>query len=268
MKIAGGITCCQTFSSLTLSDTQVGSYGTPLWSNPILNITVYNTPTLGVGTNINWNINNVVNPNQVMYATYQNIMTTTFIMYNNYQTRYITKLNQPDFSTYTLDTDFTVGSNPSLIIGNANYGFHQYFPMIYEFSLNPNSNSYTGRNISYIIIYFTSGVRLVEDAWFRYYPSPYFTNPNGKPVVGYDTVAGQWFVNITGFQDSYFSSTYNWYVRVRLYANGNSNYFYYTSTVYNFNGNQEFTTTSGSKYLINDNWSSSSNWGTPTTFAP
>lgn len=84
-------------------------------------------------------------------------------------------------------------------------------------------------------MYFTSGVRWIDCAWLKYTVSPYYTNTVGNAKVGYDTSVNQWYVNITGVQDSIFSATYLWYARVRLY--GNANYFYYTSKVYNFNGN-------------------------------
>jgi hypothetical protein len=75
-------------------------------------------------------------------------------------------------------------------------------------------------------------------------------------------------VNITGVMDSSWSTSYVWSAQVRLYANGNGNYFYYTSYVYNFNGGLEFTASSGQEYLLSaaDNWSSSSNLGTVTNF--
>lgn len=64
MKISKGITCCQSFSSLSLNDTQSSTY-TLLWTNPFVNISVYRTPTKSVSTSTNWHILSVVNPNQV-----------------------------------------------------------------------------------------------------------------------------------------------------------------------------------------------------------
>jgi hypothetical protein len=92
-------------------------------------------------------------------------------------------------------------------------------------------------------------------------------NNVGNAKVGYDASVSQWYVNITGVMDSAFSVTDLWYVRVRLYANGNGNYLYYTSKVYNFNGGLEFTSTGSSEDLTTDGWSSSANYGTPTTWA-
>jgi hypothetical protein len=63
MKISGGITCCRSFTSLVLNDSQ-SSYSV-LWSNPNTNTTVYSTPSKGLNVNTNWCILNVINPNQV-----------------------------------------------------------------------------------------------------------------------------------------------------------------------------------------------------------
>jgi hypothetical protein len=232
----------------------------------VTNTSVYITPSKGVNTNTNWFINGVINPNQVNYQTYNKIMQVTITMYSSYKTSYFTTLNQPSFSSYSILTDFTVSGNPTSTEGTANFKFHSDFPMTYEFSWSPNANSYGSRNISYIILYFTSGVKWLDCAWFRYPPSPYFTNQVGNAKVGYDASANQWYVNITGVQDSYVSTSYDWSVRVRLYASGNGNYIYYTSYVYNFNGNLEFASTSGNRYLPSDNWSSSGNIGKPTTW--
>jgi hypothetical protein len=138
--------------------------------------------------------------------------------------------------------------------------------MTYEIYWNIAASSYTGRNISYAIIYFTSGVRWIDTAWMRYSTWPNYVNKVGNAKVGYDSSNSQWYVNVTGIMDSYTDASYHWFFRVRLYANGNGNYFYYTSSVYNFNGMLEFTATSGNKYLPNDGWSSSSNLGTPVNW--
>lgn len=126
MKIYGGITCCQSFSSLSLSDSQT-SY-TLLWTNTGTNTSVYRTPSKST-INTYWYINNVINPNQVSYQTYIKVMQTTFIMYSSYKASYITTLNQPAFSSYALYTDFTVTSNPSLSYGGNHFSAHPYYPL-------------------------------------------------------------------------------------------------------------------------------------------
>ncbi len=68
MKISGGITCCQSFTSIVLNDSQ-SNYGV-LWSNPNTNVTVYSTPSKSFNVNTNWCIKNVRNPNLVARDTY------------------------------------------------------------------------------------------------------------------------------------------------------------------------------------------------------
>lgn len=243
MKITGGITCNNAFTSLTLNDSQ--STYTPLWSNPSTNVTVYSTPTKSNNVNTNWCILNILNPNQVSYDTYNQNPQVTFIMYSAYRASYITKLNQPSFGSYSANSDFVVTSNPSRVETLGHFSFHSYYPMNYDFNWDLVSSNYAGRNISHILTYFTSGVRYVDAAWLRYQVSPSYTNTVGNVKVGYDTTAGKWYLNITGVMDSVWSATYLWYVRARIYASGNGGYFYYTSYVYNFNGGLEFTTSSG-----------------------
>lgn len=261
-KIEGGITSCNAFSGLSITDSQ-GGY-TLIWSNTGTNTSVYEIPSKGI-VNTNITINTPTNPQLVHYWTYTKVSTVTFIMYSGYQTSYISKLNQPAFSSYGINSDFVI-STPTLTEDTANFNFHSYFPMTYEIYWNLAANSYANRNISYAIIYFTSGVRWIDAAWIRYAISPSYVNKVGNAKVGYDSSNSQWYVNVTGIMDSLTSATYNWYVRVRLYANGNGNYFYYTTSIYNFNGMLEFTATSSNKYLPNDAWSSSSNYGTPTNW--
>ena len=52
-----------------------------------------------------------------------------------------------------------------------------------------------------------------------------------------------------------------------MHANGHSNRIYYTSTVYNKDGNVEFNSVSTNNYLPNDGWTSSGYYGNPTTWA-
>lgn len=264
MKITGGITCCQAFSSLTLSDSQT-TYSV-LWSNPNTNTTVYSTPTKGYNQNTNWYISNIINPNQVSYYTYNQNPQVTFIMYSAYHTSFITKLNQPSFSSYALNSDFVITSTPNRVETSGHFSFHSYYPMNYDFSWNLASSNYAGRNISYIITYFTNGIRYIDYAYSWYQVSPSYINKVGDVKVGYDTSASMWYMNITGVMDSIWSSTYLWYVRARLYASGNGGYFNYTTYIYNFNGGLEFTTSSGQLNLGANYWTSSSNYGTVNTW--
>ena len=110
-------------------------------------------------------------------------------------------------------------------------------------------------------MYFTSGVKSLDSAWMRYYSS--VINKVGSVKIGVDPSNNQWYYNVTGVQDSHFSASNHWYVRVRLFAN-NNNRIYYTSYVYNYNGQLEFATTSGNFHPSSSGgFSSSSNCGTP-----
>lgn len=63
LKIGGGATCCQTFSSLLLNDTE--STYTLLWSNPLLNMSVWKTPTKTFNTVTGFAVKNIINPQAV-----------------------------------------------------------------------------------------------------------------------------------------------------------------------------------------------------------
>ena len=191
----------------------------------------------------------------------------TAILYNSYKASFISSFSQPTFASYTANTDFTVTSNPgSALEGVTGLNNHLNFPLTYEFSWDLLSSTYTNRGISYIIMYFTNGVRLIEDAWFRYSISPFYINKAGSIKSGYDTSVNRWHINITGIMDSIQQESQHWFVRVRLYANDNS--ISYTSSIYNFNGNLEFNPTSGSRNTNSDSWSSSYNFGFPNKFVP
>lgn len=110
-KIEGGITSCNAFSALSISDSQAGGYNL-IWSNYATNTSVYEIPT-NVVSNTNITINTPKNPQLVNYWTYLKVYTVTFIIYSGYQTTYITKLNQPTFSSYTINSDFVI-SAPTL----------------------------------------------------------------------------------------------------------------------------------------------------------
>ena len=95
----------------------------------------------------------------------------------------------------------------------------------------------------------------------RYYSS--VINRVGNVKVGLDTSNNDWYFNITGVQDSHFNSGQHWYTRVRLYPN-NNNRVYYTSYVYNYNGQLEFNPTSGNfRPSDHASFSTSSLYGTP-----
>jgi len=236
MKIFGGITAVQPFSSFVLVDSQL--YYTLLWANVNANTSVYSTPSKSYTTSTNLQITNVINPQAVHAATNDQLLSVTWIFYVTYQTTYLTTLNQFAFSSYYTNSDFTVASSSTQVDTTANFNFHVAYPMTYDFTWSFNANSYPNRNISYLVLYFTSGISNIEAAWLRYGTSPSYFNALGCAKIGYDSGTNQYYVNITGISDSSFSVSYYWYLRVRLYVSGNSNYFYYTSYVYNYNGKQ------------------------------
>jgi hypothetical protein len=161
VSIDGGITCCRAYSSLAVLSDQWNTY-TQLWVNTKANTSVYQMPSRSSGTSTTFRINNVINPNPVAYATYEKGKQVTFKWFSNYQIYNIYKLSQQNYASYGKDTDFSV-SGASYVSGSkpSHKSSHQYFPLTYEISWNLNSNSYTGRNISHIMLYFTSGVRWV-----------------------------------------------------------------------------------------------------------
>ncbi len=74
-----------------------------------MNTSIYRTPTKGI-VNTNLMISNIKNPQLVNYWTYLQVYTVTFIMYSGYQTSNITKLSQPGFNSYSLNSDFVVST--------------------------------------------------------------------------------------------------------------------------------------------------------------
>jgi hypothetical protein len=117
--------------------------------------------------------------------------------------------------------------------------------------------------MSYIILYFTAGVRYIEAAWFRYTS---VINPIGSPKIGYNSGNSQWYINFTNIQTSTFATSSTWYLRVRLYAT-TSNYISYTSTMYNYNGQQEFAATSGSFNPSNNGFTNNGGYGVITEWS-
>jgi len=132
VKINGGVTCCSAFSNLAyLTDTSGVTY-TALWVNTNANISVYIQATKSSGTTTTFRINNVVNPNPVSYATYQQGLSVTFLWYSVYKTYNKYSLAQPDYSTYSLNSDFVLAGVG--LVGGSNgiiYNSHQYYPLTY-----------------------------------------------------------------------------------------------------------------------------------------
>ena len=62
LKIGGGVTCCNSFSNLQLSDNRTGHAYTLLWTNTVANISIYRPPSFAIGLTIDMRILNVINP--------------------------------------------------------------------------------------------------------------------------------------------------------------------------------------------------------------
>lgn len=110
MKINGGVTCCASFSSFTLSDNNTGSYSL-LWTNKISNISVYRTPSQSNGVNTNIQVNGIVNPYPIQKYYYEQIKKLEVAFYSGYQNVYIKQLDQFAYDTYTSVVQFTVSTN-------------------------------------------------------------------------------------------------------------------------------------------------------------
>ncbi len=72
MKLAGGVTCCQTFSSINLRDSTGTAYNL-LWTNTKANVSVYLTPSYSAGLGRDLWINNVNNPYPYQRDTYEKL---------------------------------------------------------------------------------------------------------------------------------------------------------------------------------------------------
>lgn len=82
-KLGGGITCCQAFSNIYLSDNYYGNFPL-LWTDATANISVYRAPSVPINyADVIW-INSVINPYPYQYYTYQNLMTLQVLFYSGY----------------------------------------------------------------------------------------------------------------------------------------------------------------------------------------
>ena len=162
ITIDGGATCCQSYSSLASFSDNYNSY-TALWINTKANTSVYQMIGRSSGTSITFRFNNARNPNPVDYATYEQGKKASIKLYSVFKTYKIYDLTQPNYSAYSKRTDFQVDNSPGYVTGSKPYHFpsHQNYPLTYEFYHNIGANSYNNRNISYIIVYFTSGMKSI-----------------------------------------------------------------------------------------------------------
>jgi hypothetical protein len=131
-KMNGGATCCRSFSSLAVLTDNYVTY-TPLWINTKANTSVYVLASRSGGTSTTFYINNIINPNPVNYATYQQSLSGTLSWYSVHKTYAIYTYNQPSYSAYAKNSDFTVCGSPSFISSSdaPHNPTHPAYPLIY-----------------------------------------------------------------------------------------------------------------------------------------
>jgi hypothetical protein len=155
LKIGGGVTCCQAFSSLSLSDSQTAY--TLLWTNTLANISVYRTPSKSVITTSLF-INSVNNPHPYQKDTYEILKTVQVIYYSSYKTVHIKNLAQYNYTQYSALSQFLASSSLTNADNTRSYFNHNQYPMIFDITLDSSVGSFTNRQLSYTIIKFFSGV--------------------------------------------------------------------------------------------------------------
>ena len=131
LKIDGGVTCCRAFSSLDHLTDNYMTY-TVLWANTKANTTVYDMPARNSGTSTTFRINNVINPQPVNHATYEQGKKVTISWYSVYKTYNIYTLTQPNYSAYSKNSDFQTGTASYVSNTRPNHFYsHQYYPLTY-----------------------------------------------------------------------------------------------------------------------------------------
>lgn len=235
LKLGGGITCCNAFSSFTLSDNRTGSGYTLLWTDIVSNISVYRTPSITGGWSTDLRILNVVNPYPIQKETYEQIKKMEISFYSGYQNIYIKQLDQLGYSNFAQLSQITVSTNfgSPTESTTSSYSFHNGYPITYDIRYGFTLNSFTGRNLDYTILNFTAGVQSIEAAYIRYQQSPYIVNPVLAVKIFKDNY-NCWCLKITGNNDNLYSTTYGWYIRMRFYPNAVT--LSYVSTTYAKNG--------------------------------
>ncbi len=209
LKLAGGVTCCQAFSSISLRD-QITTY-TNLWTNTKANVSVYLTPAIGSGTSRNLWVNNVNNPYPYQRDTYEKLKKIEILFYSNYQAMYSKKVDQFSYSGYSMYNEFTVDSSPTILDATKSYYFHDEYPMTYRFAFSTTRTEFNNRQLSYTLLTFTSGVTALDWAHAQYTASPYYFNSLLHVTFGKNAL-NQYFVNISGMSDSAYWSSEKWYV--------------------------------------------------------
>ena len=261
LKIRGGVTCCNAYDNFYLDDNITSAY-TELWTDKTANITVYRTPTRNSGTSTNMQILNVVNPFPIQKETYEQIKEIELIFYSGYKNTHIKQITQFAYSSYSQLSEVSIGnagtSNP--VDTTRSFKNHQYYATHFDLSYSFSRNSFSGRSLSHSVIKFTSGARLIEEAYIRYTASPYLVNPVLSVTIFKDVSDNKWCLKVSGMDDNAYNTGQNWIIRIRYFpTNWN---LAYTSTTYAANGEVEFSNTAS----FNVNAFYSGGVAPPTTF--
>ena len=162
LKVQGGLTCCNPFSSFSLNDNVTTSYSL-LWTDSVANISVYQTPTHSSGLSTRLNINNVVNPYPYQFDTYNQLLLINVLMYSNYANTYLQQFSQLDYSSYNQLSQLSVQSGlGSSVDATRSYSFHPGYPMTYDISYSFTLSAFPNRQLDYTLLSFTAGVASIE----------------------------------------------------------------------------------------------------------
>ena len=231
LKLAGGVLCCQPFSSINLRD-NYNAY-TLLWRDTKANMSVYLTPAYNAGWGRDLWINSVNNPYPYQRDTYQKMKKIEILFYSNWKAVYSKKLDQFDYSTYGRYDEMTINTSPSLIDTTKSYYFHEEYPLTYRFTFSTSRNEFNNRQLSYTIVTFTSGVTAIDWVHGGWNVSPNYFNSMLQITIG-KNINNKYFLNISGMSDSAYSSSQNWYFETRFFTVSDT--ISYTSETYNMNG--------------------------------
>jgi hypothetical protein len=236
LKLAGGVLCCQSFSSINLRDNANGY--SLLWRNTKANMSVYLTPAYTAGWGRELWINSVNNPFPYQRDTYQKMKKIEILFYNNWRAVHSKRLDQFDYSTYLRLDEMTIDASATLIDTTKSYYFHDEYPLTYRFSFTTSRNEFNNRQLSYTIVTFTTGVTWIDWVHSGWNVSPNYFNSMLQVTIGRNANS-KYFLNISGMSDSSYWNSYNWYFEMRFSTNSDS--ISYTSETYNLNGELEFT---------------------------
>lgn len=236
LRMSGGITCCQSFTSFSV-DAQSTAF-TILWANSKANVLVMRTPSLSIAPT-NMRIFGVINPYPYQVSLYNSTREIEIVIYSSYKRvafDYVTQYPWSSFAQTGNSMNLYTISGPYHKTGSNQ--IHSAFAATYDFTFNFTANDFSARKITYCVVVFTAGVGTIEAAysWVTGI-SPYYINNVGN--VKYFYSGGYWKLNITGIPDSTISTGQYWVVRLRFYPTGST--ITYTSTAYCYNGITEFT---------------------------